>query len=86
MPKAIYLVPIEASNPVLPPFQSDDGYQLWYDDAGTLRGGYSLVGHVPQAPSCLVLVEASDAVLDLMAADARFVFMEDVVEEVADVE
>lgn len=77
MPKAIFTVPFPPETN-LPPMGANDGYCLHYLDGAVLRGGYSIVGHVPEAPTCLVQVEASDAVLDQMALDPTYLFVEDV--------
>jgi len=71
MAKAIFVVPFTEGGPDLdiaqlvgnPPV---DGY------------GWSCVDQVPQAPTCLVLVSSSDAVLDALAEDDRYLFVEDV--------
>lgn len=65
-----------------PPMDSADGYCLHYTEAGVLHGGYSVIGNIPYATTSLVWVEASEDVLDQMAADPRYLFVEDVVEEV----
>ncbi|MFA6305705.1 MAG: hypothetical protein WC651_03175 [Candidatus Gracilibacteria bacterium] len=79
MSSAIFVVPWAPGGPQLPPMESGDGYQLHYTDAGgVLRGGYSCIGHVPQATTCLVRVYASSDVLDMMAADPAYLFVEDV--------
>ena len=75
--KAIFvtLFPHEQS---LPPMSSDDGECLHYDDNGTLRGGYACIGHVPQpakTDTCMVLVEASVAVLTAMRDSPKYLFL-----------
>ena len=83
MPKTIFAVPIENSNAVVPPLSDDDGgTQLHYDDNGTLRGGYSLIGQVPQVESCLVLIHSSKATIDAMKADETYLWMEDVADAI----
>ena len=70
MPKAIFKVPIVNDNAVVPPMSDDDGgTQLHYDDNGTLRGGFSLIGQVPQVDECLALIHSSQKTIDAMAAD-----------------
>lgn len=69
MASAIFVVPIENSGPVLP-------LELIQD--GTLGYGFSAIGQIPVTGSCLVRVWASDAELDIMAADDTFLFVEDV--------
>ena len=77
--KAIFCVPFQVGlGPVLPPMaDADAGVQLHYDDKGTLRGGYSCIGHVGSRKTCLVLIEASKATIDAMAASADYLHMED---------
>ena len=85
MPKAIFLAPVPegTSNFTLPPLSDPEGgIQLYYDDNGTLRGGYSAIGQVPQAPNALVLIHSSQATIDAMDADDDYLWIEDVVEEV----
>ena len=71
MAKAIFVVPFVDNNPAIdislvlgisPP----DGY------------GYSCIGHVPQAPTCLVLIVSSDEVLDTLSENPDYLFIEDV--------
>ena len=79
MPKSIFAVPVENSNFILPPMSdTDGGTQLHYDDNGVLRGGYSAIGQVAQAPSALVLIHSSEATIDTMKADDTYLWMEDV--------
>lgn len=72
MAKAIFVVPFtEGAGPDLdidqlvgnPPV---DGY------------GWSCIGQIPQAPTCLVLVSSSEEVLDALAEDEAYLFVEDV--------
>lgn len=73
---AIFIVPIVNGSPDLAM------EQLYYDNAGKLAGGYSCIGQVPNATTCLVRVYASDDQLDTLAEDDRYLFVEDVVEGV----
>ncbi len=75
MAKAIFVAPfIESQGPDLdidqlvgnPP---TDGY------------GWSCIGHVPQAPTCLVLVSSSEDMLDALADDEAYLFIEDVTDD-----
>ena len=56
---------------------ADGGLQLHYDDKGTLRGGYSCIGHVGNRKTCLVLVEASPMTIDAIAASASYLHVTD---------
>jgi hypothetical protein len=40
--------------------------------------GWSLIGQVPQAPTCMVRIWASEAVLDELAENPDYLFVEDV--------
>lgn len=71
MASAIFIAPITDSGPQFDMEQlltetPVDGY------------GYSVIGQVPQAGTCLVRVWSSDAVLDALAADGNCEFVEDV--------
>lgn len=78
--RAIFLVPAPHETS-LPPMQADDGYCLQYiDEQGILRGGYSCIGQVPYTETQIMWIEASDAVLDLMANDSKYCFLMDVTE------
>lgn len=70
MASAIFIVPVVNANPDLTPDQ------LLHDDGGILRGGYSCVGQVPAEPTCMVRVWCSDAQLDALAADDRYLLVE----------
>ena len=76
--RAIFCVPVESGNAVLPPMESDDGYQLleYADELPRDGSGFSLIGLVPQANVCLVLIDTGEAILALMRADNRFLWLE----------
>jgi len=57
--------------------ESDDDYQLHYRDGKVLKGGYSCIGQVGKEEQVIVAVEASEAVLSMMAKDKRYTFLED---------
>ena len=84
MARAIFCVPLDANGPVLPPMVAESGLQLGeYDAPGHVRDGcgFSVIGHVPYSPTCLVLVDSSQAVLDEMAGEVEtYAWIEDVVE------
>jgi hypothetical protein len=72
VPSAIYAVPFQAHiGPVLPANLFEDAYP---------QRGYACIGHVPQPPTCLVRVWATDAMLDELAANPDCLFIEDVEE------
>jgi len=76
--KAIFETALVNGIPVLPPFESDDGYQLYFHDAeGILHGGYSMIGE-PEDGKVRVQVEASAETIGKMKADPRFEWVEDV--------
>ncbi|HMR01765.1 MAG TPA: hypothetical protein PKA43_00175 [Candidatus Competibacter phosphatis] len=71
MAKAIFVCPFTEGGPDLDIAQlvgnpPTDGY------------GWSCIGQIPQAPTCLVLVSSSEEVLDALAADEAYLFVEDV--------
>ena len=80
--RALFCVPFEPGGPVVPPMQQFDntGYGLTYNDSltGEMCGGYSCVGHVPQAPTCLVLIESSAETIAAMRVDPQYLWVEDV--------
>lgn len=69
MASAIFVVPISDNGPVLDMATIQDGTEGY---------GFSVIGHIPQAGTSLVRIWASDAVLDAMAADDNYLFIEDV--------
>lgn len=62
----------------LPPMESDDGYQLHFTEGGVLKGGYSCISEAPMPHTLTVQIEASEAVLDLIAEDVRYFYLGDV--------
>ena len=72
MAKAIFVVPfVEGAGPDL------DSRQLM--GSPPVEGyGWSCIGHVPQAKTILVLIVSTDEVLDALAADSKYLFVEDV--------
>lgn len=80
--KAIIIAPVENANAVLPPMDGGDELRLTYDDAGTLRGGFTLVGNVPMpnVHTCLVLVHTSPTTLDAMIDSGEYLFVEEIAE------
>ena len=82
--KAIFAVPIENANAVLPPMSAGVGeIQLHYTEGGVLRGGYSLIGHAPVdgVPGVLVLVDASEETIQAMHDSPVYLWIEDVAED-----
>ena len=77
--QAIFCVPFQPDiGPALPPMADlDAAIQLHYDDKGTLKGGYSCIGHVGNKKTCLVLVEASKTAIDTMAASPDYLHVDD---------
>lgn len=70
MASAIFIVPMTDSGPTL-------DMELISDD-GSGGYGFSVIGQVPQASTCLVRIWSSDAVLDALATDEHIEFVEDV--------
>lgn len=60
MPAAIFVVPF-------PPEQSLVMEDLYYTENGELKGGYSVIGHVPSVDTCACVVWASETTLDTLA-------------------
>jgi len=75
--KAIFLTDLLNGVPVLPPFEDESGYRLYFHDGGVLHGGYSMVGE-PEGDRVRVQVEASAETIGKMKADPRFEWVEDV--------
>ena len=75
--KAIFAVPMENSNAVLPPMED-----LHYTEDRVLKGGYSLIGQVPQrgVKGVLVLVDSSPETLSAMYEDPRYLWIQSVAE------
>ncbi len=70
--KAIFVVPLRYNeSDVEPDF---GGFDLG-KEAGN---GYSLVGQVPQAPTCLALVDSSPETIAAMEASEDFLLVEEV--------
>ncbi len=80
MSKGIFVVPFPPESSLPPMHDPQGGVQLHYTEGGVLKGGYSCIGQVPQAPTCLVLVDASSAAIAAMQADAQYLFVEEVVD------
>ena len=79
--RAIFAVPVVNSTPKPPPFQPDETHAY---GLGTEQGyGWSCLGPVPEAPTCLVRVTSSEATIDAMILDDRYLFIE-YVEEIDD--
>jgi hypothetical protein len=70
MASAIIVAPVVNANPDL------SLEQLQYDDNGVWTGGWSCLGQVPTEGTCMVRVWCSDAQLDTLAADARYLVVE----------
>lgn len=74
MASAIFIVPLVAGGPSL------DLHRLITEDPREIYG-YSVVGQIPSANTCLVRVWSSDTILDQLALDPDLLFVEDVTEE-----
>ncbi len=85
--KAIFVVPIENANAVLPPMEAGaGGIQLHYTEDKVLKGGYSLIGQVPQqgVKGVMVLVDSSPETLQAMYEDPQYLWVESVAEPEAE--
>ncbi len=67
----------------LPPMDASEAGELHltYLVNGERRGGYSVVGQVPQAPSCVVLLDTLPATMAAMEASGAAIMLEEVVED-----
>jgi hypothetical protein len=78
MPSAMFVVPLGAGGP-----------EITMEQLGQVAGatmpdgtGWSVCGHIPNAPTCLVRITATEDVLDDLASQDGYLFVEDVAEEV----
>lgn len=69
--RAIFVVPLENGSPALPELTD------WVNGQARDGSGFSCLGDVPRAGTALVLVDSSEAVIDDMANDSRYLFVED---------
>jgi len=77
--KAIFNVNWTDNRPDIPPFESEDGIQLYYTEDGALKGGYSLIG-LPEDDRIDVMIWADEATIANMKADAKYTWKEDIIE------
>lgn len=66
MESAIFIVPVVNSNPVVPE-------EIYTGEEGS---GYSCIGNVPNAPTCIVRMWTDQAVIDWMAAGDDYLLVE----------
>lgn len=71
--KAIFCVPIENRNFILPE-EFGEGYM----DILPVGHGFSAVGEIPKATTGLVLIESSEEIIETMKQDERFLWIEDI--------
>lgn len=76
MSSAIFVAPVENNNPVLPSMSDPDDGSLHLSHGN--GHGYSCVGLVPNAPSCLVRVYSDQSTIEAMATDPNYLFVEQV--------
>lgn len=71
--KANFIVPTphETNLPALDQIQ-------YTGDSGELKGGWWCVSEAPQDHTVIVCVDTTEAMLDTMAADPKYLFLEDV--------
>ena len=81
--KAIFVVPFENNRAVIPPFESEDGIQLYYTEDGILKGGYAIVSYAPNN-TIIIKIKASEETIDAMKADEAYIWLEDIIEEVVE--
>ena len=79
MAKAIFNVDWIDNRPDIPPFESEDGIQLYYTEDGVLKGGYSLMSQSKDG-KIDVMIWASEATIVNMKADAKYTWKEDIIE------
>ena len=77
--KAIFNVDWIDNHPDIPPFESENGIQLYYTEDGVLKGGYSLMSQ-PEDGRIDVMIWASEATIAAMKADAKYTWIEDIIE------
>lgn len=76
--KATFSTTMISGQPQLPPFESEDGYQLWYNyvDGIPQSGGYSIIGPSNQ-DTVIVEVDVSLEVFELMKEDPNLLWIEE---------
>ena len=71
--RAIFCIPWSHEQH-LPPME-----ELHYtDEEGILRGGYSVIGHVPYTETLLIWIEASEDMVNQMAESDDYLYIGDV--------
>ena len=79
MAKSIFEVAWIDNRPDIPPFEAEDGIQLYYTEDGVLKGGYSLIG-LPEDGKIDVLIWADEATIANMKIDSKYTWKEDIIE------
>ena len=79
MAKSIFEVDWIDNRPDIPPFEAENGIQLYYTEDGVLKGGYSLMNQ-PEDGRIDVMIWASVATIDCMKADPKYTWIEDIIE------
>ena len=82
--QSIFIAPMLNGSPDIPPFESEDGIQLYFtNDKGNLEGGWCCISYVPN-DLVIVKVTAPESTITAMKADEKYLWIEDI-EEVIDV-
>ena len=78
--KANFLTTWKDGQPVLPPMEADSGLQLCYMEDGERKGGFTCVS-AACAKTVIVQVDASPETIAAMRADARYLLVDDLLNE-----
>lgn len=71
--RALFAVPT-------PHTESLDLEALQWTENGELHGGHWVVGNTPQLATMLVIVDTTPAMIEQMAADPQYLFLEDILD------
>ncbi len=83
MSKYLMAVPFQVGlGPVLPPMDATEGNEthITYLVNGERKGGYNVVGHVPQATTCIVLLDSTAQTVAAIEAAGNGVLLEEVID------
>ena len=82
--QSIFIAPMLNGSPDIPPFEAEDGIQLYFtNDKGELEGGFCCMSYVPD-DLVIVKVTAPESTITAMKANEKYLWLEDI-EEVEDV-
>ena len=81
--QSIFIAPMLNGSPDIPPFESEDGIQLYFtNDKGELEGGWCCISYVPD-DLVIVKVRLPLITADYMKSKDKYLWLEDI-EEVED--